>query len=269
MRCRKHTWLIGTLGIELLASLGLWSAATLAFADSDPTAKSEVETLKHDLGRLKVELEGIKLELERMGQRLLRRPAPSTRPPDRMAQVRMAGNPILGRPDAPLTLIEFSDYQCPYCRRFFETTLPALKTEYIETGKVRYIFRDYPLDRLHPQARKAAEAARCAGDQGHYWAMHDVLFRHQQALQVEWLQAYAQSLRLDPVAFDACVAQGTYAAAVQQDVDDGTAAGVKGTPAFFLGKTRPEDTMHGTFISGAQPLTAFREAVERLLDAPQ
>ena len=84
--------------------------------------------------------------------------------------MRLADNPMLGAPEAPLTLIEFSDYQCPFCRRFAETTLPLLKRDYIETGKLRYVFRDFPLDRLHPQARKAAEAAHCAGDQGQYWA---------------------------------------------------------------------------------------------------
>ena len=120
---------------------------------------------------------------------------------DTRVTVGVANNPMLGAPEAPLTLIEFSDYQCPFCRRFAETTLPVLKRDYIETGKLRYVFRDFPLDRLHPQARKVAEAAHCAGDQGKYWAMHDLLFQQQQALQVERLKGYARQLGLNDPAF--------------------------------------------------------------------
>ena len=156
-----------------------------------------------------------------------------------MVTIRPGDNPLLGAPDAPLTLIEFSDYQCPYCRQFVENTFPALRRDYIETGKLRYMFRDLPLDRLHPQARKAAEAAHCAREQGQYWAMHDLLFQHQQALQTESLKEYAQHLGLDAPTFEDCLVQGKYASAVQQNLDEGTAAGIQGTPGFVLGKTRP------------------------------
>jgi protein-disulfide isomerase len=105
-----------------------------------------------------------------------------------MAMVSLSGHPMLGHTGAPLTPIEFSDYQCPYCRRFFGTTLAALKAEYIDTGKLRYVFRNFPIDRIHPFARKAAEAAHCAGDQGQYWEMHDRLFHNPKALQVEQLR---------------------------------------------------------------------------------
>jgi protein-disulfide isomerase len=179
--------------------------------------------------------------------------------------VRLAGNPMLGTPDAPLTLIEFSDYQCPHCRRFVETPLPALRHDYIDIGKLRYVFRDFPLDRLHPQARKAAEAAHCAGEQGKYWEMHDLLFHNRQALQVESLPGYARQLGLHAAAFTTCLTQGKYAAEVQQDLADGTTAGVQGTPGFFLGKTQADGTIQGTFIRGAQPLAVFRQTIERLL----
>jgi protein-disulfide isomerase len=193
------------------------------------------------------------------------RPPQQERSANSKTTVRLAGNPLLGAPDAPLTLIEFSDYQCPYCRRFVENTLPALKHDYIETGKLRYTFRDLPLDRLHPQARKAAEAAHCAGDQRKYWEMHGLLFQNQQALQVESLKGYARHLSLDTAAFDDCLNRGRYAAEVQQDLDDATAAGVQGTPGFFLGKTQSNDAIQGIFIRGAQPVTVFQEAIEGLL----
>jgi protein-disulfide isomerase len=188
-----------------------------------------------------------------------------TRPAAAIVTMSLAGNPILGHQAAPLTLIEFSDYQCPYCARFVQTTLPALKAEYIDTGKVRYIFRDFPIDRIHPHARKAAEAAHCMGDQGKYWEMHDLLFQNQKTLQVEQLKAYARHLSFDAAAFDTCLDQGKYADEVQKDVDDGGAAGVQGTPSFFLGKTQLDDTVQAISFKGAQPITTFRQMIERLL----
>ena len=176
----------------------------------------------------------------------------------------VANNPMLGTPEAPLTLIEFSDYQCPFCRRFAETTLPLLKRDYIETGKLRYVFRDFPLDRLHPQARKVAEAAHCAGDQGQYWAMHDLLFQQQQALQVDRLKGYARQLGLNARAFEACLDQGKYATNVQQDLEDGTTAGCKVRRASSWGRLSRMARFRGS-IKGAQPLATFQQAIERLL----
>jgi protein-disulfide isomerase len=254
-----------TMRVLVIATvLGL--GAVSAFADLDQGPPSGVEALKGELARMKTALDGVIQEQEQLRQLLSRRPSPPSRPPEVVADISLSGSPMLGAPEAPLTLIEFSDYQCPYCRQFFETTLPALKAEYIETGRLRYVFRDFPLDRLHSQARKAAEAAHCAREQGQYWSMHDLLFHHQQALQVEQLQAYARRLGLDAIAFESCLEQGTYAAAVQKGVEEGTAAGVQGTPAFFLGKTSAEGTMQGILISGARPITAFQHHIERLLD---
>ena len=158
------------------------------------------------------------------------------------------------------------EYQCPYCKRFFQNTLPTLKSEYIETGKVRYVYRDFPVDRTHPHARKAAEAAQCAGEQDKYWEMHDVLFQNQPALDVEKLKAYARTLQLDSTAFDACLEQGKYAAEVRKDCEDGVAPGVSGTLGFFLGKTGPDDTIQGTLIIGARPFPVFRQAIADLLE---
>ncbi|MGH8611376.1 MAG: DsbA family protein [Gammaproteobacteria bacterium] len=162
-------------------------------------------------------------------------------------------------------MIEFSDYQCPYCKRFSNTTLPVLKAEYIDTGKIRYVFRDFPLEQRHGQARKAAEAAHCAGDQGKYWEMHDIIFRNQQALQDAKLKAYARNLGLNPTTFDGCLDTDKYTDEVKKDFEDGVTAGVQGTPAFFIGKLRPDNRIHGTLISGAQSITVFRQEIDRLL----
>lgn len=262
-RSRRLVLVMLSLGIIARPSLGL--VATPAFAQSEQVSKSEVGALKADLEKIKTDLEEVKRELKLIRHLLSQRPSQPTQPASVVAKVSISGNPIMGKKDAPITLIEFSDYQCPFCRRFFQTTLPALQAEYIDTGKVRYVFRDFPLDGIHPQARKAAEAAQCAGEQDKYWAMHDLLFQNQQALQVEHLKTYARRLDLDPTAFGDCLEQGRYTAEVQKDLEDGTTAGVRGTPAFFLGRTGPDDTIQGVLISGAQPLTVFRQAIERLL----
>ena len=127
------------------------------------------------------------------------------------------------------------------------------------------MFRDFPLDQIHPQARKAAEAVHCAGDQGKYWEMHDVLFGNQQALQPPKLSEHARALGLDGARFDQCLTSGTHAARVHQGLTDGQAAGVQGTPGFVVAKTTPGDTVEGTLVVGAQPVEVFRRLIDELL----
>lgn len=258
-----HTFVVAILLLVSSAGLSLRTGTVPAFAQGAPQPESG--TLKEDIERMKADLEDIKRELKLMHQFLIQRLSQPTPSSPVVAKVSLSGNPMLGKSDAPITLIEFSDYQCPFCQRFFQTTLPALRTEYIDRGKVRYVFRDFPIDQIHPHARKAAEAAHCAGEQGKYWEMHDVLFQNQPALEIDKLKAYARSLQLDATAFDACLEQNKYTAEVQKDYADGVTAGVRGTPGFFVGKTGSDDTIQGTLISGAQPLAVFRQAIEGLL----
>jgi protein-disulfide isomerase len=234
------------------------------YGESQP---SELSTLKQDLETIKNDLSIVKKELGEIRQLLTQRPALPAPPANVMSKVSVGDGPSLGKPDAPVTLVEFSDYQCPFCQRFFTNTLPELKKDYIDTGKVRYVFRDFPLDSIHPQARKAAEAGHCAGAQGKYWEMHDTLFKHQSALTVDNLKAFARDLGLDADAFNACLDQGTYAEAVNQHQGAGSQAGINGTPGFFIGKTSAEGTLEATFIKGAQPITAFRQVIDGLLQS--
>jgi protein-disulfide isomerase len=176
----------------------------------------------------------------------------------------VADAPSLGRAAAPVTVVEFSDYQCPFCRRFFETTLPALKREYIDSGKVRYVFRDFPLDQLHSQARKAAEAAHCAGEQGRFWDMHDRFFQSPNAL-VPPLAEHARAIGLDEAKFTKCVSSGRYSSRVERGLADGAAAGVLGTPGFVIGRTTTGDVVEGTSIRGAQSLATFRRIIDQIL----
>jgi protein-disulfide isomerase len=256
------------LCLGLVLSGSVYVATTRAGAASASASHSEVDALKTELAHVKAGLEHTQQALESLRQMVAQRPAPPSQQAETPVTVRLAGNPSLGAAEAPLTLVEFSDYQCPFCRRFVETTLPELKRDYIDTGKLRYVFRDFPLDQLHPQARKAAEAARCAGEQGKFWEMHDLLFRNQKALQLEALTGYARQLGLQAPAFEACLAQGKYAPAIQQDLTAGTAAGVHGTPGFVLGTPQPDGTIQGIALRGAQPIAAFRQAIARVLGEP-
>ena len=176
--------------------------------------------------------------------------------PTGIVDVSADDDPVLGEKDAPVTIIEFSDFQCPFCERFYSQTLEQIKTNYIDTGKVKLIYRDFPLDSIHPMAQKAAEAAECADEQGKYWEYHDKLFQNQE----EWvttgiskLKEYAKGLSLDSSKFDKCLDDGKYADEVKKDFQDGAQAGVQGTPSFFI---------NGKQLSGAQPFAAFQQAID-------
>jgi protein-disulfide isomerase len=166
----------------------------------------------------------------------------------------------LGDPEAPVTIVEFTDYQCPFCFRYADETWPTLKERYVDTGRVYYVFKDFPLTSIHPEAFKAHEAARCAAESGGndaYWEIHDRLF----AGQEEWagnpesvavFKGYAGDLGLDQAAFDACLDGDRQAAAVQAAIDEGLELGVNGTPTFFVA---------GYPFSGAQPIEFFDQAI--------
>jgi protein-disulfide isomerase len=159
---------------------------------------------------------------------------------------------ILGDKDAPVTIVEFSDYQCPFCGRFYQQTLPQLKSNYIDTGKVRLVFRDFPLS-FHPEAEPAAIAANCAGEQGKYYEFHDKVFENQATMSSGSYKQWAQELGLDLSEFDVCLKDPAQKAEVRKDFQDGGAAGVQGTPAFFV---------NGKLVSGAQPYQVFEQLIE-------
>ena len=253
-----------TLTLVLLA-FGLSPAA----AQTPPTRADDpaLTAIRADLERLRQEVADMRGDVRAVRELLQRLAAPPSAqaPPRTYATVTTGDNPTLGRRDAPVTIVEFSDYECPFCRQFVTTTMPALKSGYVDTGKVRWVFRDFPIDRIHPNARKASEAARCAGDQGKYWQMHDALFQNPQALTADRLPEHASALGLDRAAFEACLASGKHANEVQKNYADGTAAGVRGTPSFVVGRTRTDDTVEGVMIVGARPLADFRQEIERVL----
>ena len=147
--------------------------------------------------------------------------------------------------------------------------MPQIEKDYIETGKVKYIVLDFPLESMHPQAFKAAEATHCAQEQGAFWPMHARLFAHQRALGPEDLVRHADALKLEVSQFQQCLESSKYAAAIRQDMTEGRKAGVTGTPAFFLGLTEPNGSKVTVVqaLQGAQPYVQFQEAIESLLAA--
>lgn len=160
-----------------------------------------------------------------------------------------ATGPVRGAADAPVTIVEFSDFQCPYCSRLVPT-LEQVQQKY--TNQVRLVFRQFPLT-IHPNAPKAAEAALCANEQGKFWQMHDAMFQDQQGLAVDGLKAKAVSIGLDANQFNQCLDSGKFAAAVKSDIDAGEAAGVNSTPAMFI---------NGRFVLGAVPIEQITSVID-------
>jgi len=228
------------------------------------TGANDPSVLRQELDTVKTDLETIKKQLGEIQKQLAQRPAGAA--PAGPVTMNVGDGPALGLADAPITIVEFSDYQCPFCKKHATNTLGTLKTNYINTGKVRYMFRDFPLDSIHPYARKASEAAHCAGDQGKFWDMHDVMFQNQGALMQDNLKGFARDMKLDLEAFNACLDEGKYAKKVEADVTAGSAVGVTGTPGFFIGKKKQDGTMVATFLKGAQPAAAFSQVIDRLLE---
>lgn len=181
-------------------------------------------------------------------------------------KINIRGLPFMGSAEAKVTMIEFSDYQCFFCRRHDRQVAPRIVEDYVESGRVKYVFADFPLA-SHAGASKAAQAAHCAGDQGKYWEMNDLLFRHPQSLTSGTLKAFGSSLELDNQVLLGCVESGKYAQKVRDGLSQGKRVGVRGTPSFFFGltdKTRPTLRVRKT-LTGAHPYPAFQRLIEDLL----
>ena len=239
--------------VAIATFFGGYSIGTLDNSDSGVTSEELKEIISE-------------IEIKTAPTQQTQQPTQSAGP--QVFSVSLDDDPVKGNPDAPVTIVEFSDFQCPFCSRFFDQTLPLLEENYINTGKVKFVYKDFPLDNLHPNARPAHIAAECADEQGKFWPYHDVLFEN----QAQWsrlssvdlssqLNQYAADLGLQSASFEACLNSPDIADEVNDDSLEAASYGATGTPTFFIG------TEKDGFIKliGAQPYAAFQRAIDNQL----
>ena len=182
--------------------------------------------------------------------------------------VSLDDDPMKGNPQAGITIVEFSDFQCPFCARFHTMTLPLIEQNYVATGKVNFVYRDFPIQGIHPNAVPAALASECADDQGKFWEFHDLLFVNQKnwegleiPVAMNAFKQYAVSIDLNMEEFNDCFDSGKYLAEVNADLEDGKKYGVTGTPGFFVGNEK----IGFVKIIGAQPYSTFQDVLDKML----
>ncbi len=258
----KRLWMTLFLWVMIL---GVGVHTVWAESSEDVSAlKKEIESLKQGQKEMQKDMNDIKSLLKVLAARK-GRPAEQ---PFNPADITIDGSPVMGKADAPVTMVEFTDYQCPYCRRYANGTFPQIIKDYIKVGKVRYVVRQFPLKAIHPKAVKASEASLCANDQGKYWEMHNRIFRKTKSFdQGEWVR-HAEALGLDMSSFKDCLENGKNASKVERDLKEGAALGIRGTPGFFFGRTDPDNPNKFKavqMIRGAFPYPQFKQVIDKLL----
>jgi len=253
------------MSIKIVTMIGLVGLGPAAFA-ADSSA-DEVRALRREVQELKASQAEILKNLQIVKDILL-----GKQPPLENIEISLDGAFTLGEKTAKVAMIEFADYQCPYCRDFAVQTFSQVVDTYVKTGRVRYVFRNFPLKQLHSLAEKAAEAAQCAGEEGKYWEAHDRFFKNPQALEMRDMPSNAAALGLDAAKFQRCLDSGKYEATVQSDLAEGMRLGVKGTPTFFFGYADLRDPSKIRVIkllSGAAPFDNYKQVLDDLLDTPR
>jgi len=242
--------------IALLLTAPLFGTAA---ADEDGgITKQQADTIINELRQIRQTLN--RMEKQQRTQGTAAKPRPKQ---PKTLKIGIQERPVLGDPKAPVTLVEFVDFQCPYCKRFFANTYPKLKENYIDKGLVRLVVKDMPLG-FHGEARQAAQAAHCAGEQQAYWGMHDLLNGRPGKLDRQRFLAHAAELKLDQTAFEACLTAGRHLDQIDQDADEAKGIGVRGTPSFIIGKS-DSNTIEGAYIRGALPYGVFQKEIDKLL----
>ena len=253
-------------GLVVTAVVGIAAGAFFAgYLAASSTGQAEYVTQSQLQGLLAAQQQQQNQQLQGLlaaQQQQRQQPAPIPSPSGLIVDA--DDDPVIGDPDAPVTIVEFSDFECPFCARFYHQTLPLLKQDYIDTGVVKMVYRDFPIDSIHPNARLAHIAAECADEQGMFWPYHDILFER----QPEWsgagaggaaaaMDAYAEELSLDAGAFGGCLGDPAVGAEIDADVMQGRQYGTTGTPSFYIGN----DQSGYTHVGGAKPFESFVRAI--------
>lgn len=258
----------------LLASgLAILIHGSTVFAAS---TKDEVIALKEEVAALKAGQETMQSDLAEI-KKLLEEgakaaPTPPKPKPFEPRDVSIAGAPVIGDPKATITMIGYSDYQCPFCARHAKQTVPDLVKNYIDQGKLKLVMREFPIASIHPRATPASQAALCAGAQGKYWEMHDLLFDNPRNLSDEDFKNHGEALQLNIDEFTFCVEQGSFTEQIQKDLEEGKEMGVRGTPSFVLGYTDsgdPNNVRVTKFVRGARGYDSFAQEIDELLNAEE
>jgi len=239
----------------LFISLPAWSAST----------KEEIKALSVQVEEMQKDLAEIKKLIKDIPSAPAARPAA---PPFEAQVVSVAGLPFMGKADAPVTLIEYSDYQCPFCARHYRDVFPDLIKDYIDTGKVKYVMRELPLTNIHPNAMNAALAALCANDQDKYFEMSALMFENQRELNSDNLKVLAGTIGLDTATFDECLDSKKHLKQIEADMASTKTFGITGTPGFAFGQTDPNDSDKANMVSvlkGAIGLSFFKIQIDPLL----
>lgn len=200
-------------------------------------------------------------------QTIVQQPTQQQQQPSKV-DVSIDDDPSMGDKDAKVTVIEFSDFQCPFCRRSYTDTIPQLKSDYVDTGKILFVYRDFPLASIHPAATPAAMASECADDQGKFWEFHNKIFDEQNKqgggtvqFSNDDLKKWAGEIGLNTNTFNSCLDSEKHKDEVDKDFQDGVDAGVTGTPTFFIGNSKDGYTA----IVGAQPYSVIKQVIDSLL----
>jgi protein-disulfide isomerase len=255
-------------GVTGVVALAVLTMTVAGFARAQQPAEQSPETVQQQLDQLKQGQEAILKELQELRKLVTPRPAEQPLNP-RTILLDLGDRPAQGAASAPLTLIEVTDYQCPFCGRHHRETAPQIERDFVATGKLRHMTFDSPLENLHPLAFKAAEASRCAAEQGKYSEMQDRLFATPPALE-PW-DAHAKALGIDVERFNQCLASGQHAAAIRADLAQLQKAGINSTPTFLLARTEPGQPgkVRGVaLVIGAKAYDAFKKEIEQALAAP-
>jgi protein-disulfide isomerase len=253
---------LATVGFVALLSL---SPPPQSQADEIAALKRQVQELREQQAQMQRELAAIKTFLQALVQ--ARQPGAPEVAGIVGASIPTANEPTMGSSSAKVTLMEISDYHCPFCKRQTQQTFPQLVNDYVKTGKIQFVFVDYPIAQLHPNAARAHQAAICAGEQGKYWEMHVSLFNNPVAKDDAALAAQAKQVGLDTGTFQSCLTSGRHAASVQASAARMEQLGISGTPMVVLGYTpAPGQPLKvEKYVYGAQPYSAFKEAIDSML----
>jgi protein-disulfide isomerase len=251
-------------------AVGVICMPTASAQTRDDKSKQKDASLQQQIDELKAGQQQILKELQEIKKILQSFQEAAVPQPPAEIPLPVAGEPFKGSPAARVAIVEYSDFQCPYCGEYAREIFPRLDSSYIKSGKVRYYFRDLIVP-SHTFALGAAQAARCAGEQGKFWEMHDLLFANQTTLAPPDLTKRAQELGLDEAKFSECIASGRYRENIRRSMSGAERMGISGTPAFILGVLDPSgNSVRGTkLIMGAESFETFKSALDELLAAPQ